>query len=273
MGSALRVLLLGAVVGAVATGCGGGAAKSPQELVQAAAAKTRGYASVRFRASVEFEITGGARSIRVNGTGASIDHGRIVVMDATFDEPSAGITHLPVKLVLGDNVSYLRYESPGLASLMPPGKPWVVVTNGAQAPELGQNDPAQLVSYLESTSDMRFVRTEAVDGLSTSHYSGSLVLDKVRQRAIAAGASTALFDAVAAIGLKKIPIDAWIDERGLLRRIRAELHIANPQNSSQKLRLLESADFFDYGATVRAQVPSRSQAITLKQFEKRVSGK
>jgi hypothetical protein len=269
---AAGLLLVGVVL--AAAGCGGGAKRSPLELVQAAASKTRSYGSVRFRAVFDLKVTGGGgNSLHLAGSGVAVDHGRVLLMHAMLDDPSAGLSRLPMTVLLGEKTTYVRYESAGLAALMPRGKRWILLTGGPQAPELGQNDPAQLVSYLESTSDVRLVGTETVDGTSASHFAGSIVLAKVRQRAAAAGASLALFDSVAAIGVKKIPIDAWIDGRGLLRRIRAELHVTNPQNASQTLSLLESTDFSDYGVRANVHLPSSRQVITLKQFERRAAGK
>lgn len=274
--SLVQLSCLGVALVAAVTACGGGATRSSQALFRQAAAKTQRFATVRFAAVISVNATGAGGSFRLTGNGASVRHGRITVMDATFHDLHTGagvVPRLRLEMILRGKDAYFRYASPGLAALMPPGKRWIVTSGGAQVPDLGQNDPAQMVSYLGSTSEVRLVGRATVRGVAVSHFAGALLLDRVRQRAAAAGQAVALFDQAAAFGLSKIPIDAWIDGAGLLRRIRVRFGLGNPQSSSQKLRVFESADFYGYGDPIVAQLPSPREVITLRQFERHAAGK
>jgi hypothetical protein len=111
--------------------------------------------------------------------------------------------------------------------------------------------------------------------VTTTHFAGAFVLAKLLKRLTASGqadANPALFNELALLGVKQIPIDAWIDRQGLLRRIRVNWSLTNPQNSAQKLRLFMVVTFFDYGTRLGVHVPQASQTITLKQFEKAAAG-
>lgn len=274
--SAARLSCLGVVLIAAVTACGGGTKTSSQALFRQAASKTRRFATVRFAAVISVNATGAGGSFRLTGTGASVQHGRVTVMDATFHDLHTGagvIPRLRLEMILRGKDAFFRYASPRLAALMPPGKRWIVTSGGAQVPDLGQNDPAQMVSYLGSTSAVRLVGSATVRGVAASHFAGALLLDKVRKRAAAAGQAVALFDQAAAIGLSKIPIDAWIDHAGLLRRIRVHFGLTNPQHRSQKLRVFESADFYGYGDRIVAQLPRAREVITLAQFERHAASK
>jgi hypothetical protein len=232
---------------------------------------------VRFDMAVKFKITGAAGSFSMSGSGVTVAHGRITAGRFVLRSGPGALRRLPLEMILGDKDSFVRYLSPQLAALMPRGKTWILIPMSklGQTPDLGQNDPAQMVSYLDATSDVKRVGTDSIRGVTTTHFAGAFVLAKLLKRLTASGqadANPALFNELALLGVKQIPIDAWIDRQGLLRRIRVNWSLTNPQNSAQKLRLFMVVTFFDYGTRLGVHVPQASQTITLKQFEKAAAG-
>jgi hypothetical protein len=253
-----------------------GSQASAQDLLASAASKSRTASAVRFDLTIRLD-TGSPSSFRMSGNGETVEHGRITAGRFVLRTGAGAPRRVPMDMILGDKESYFRYLSPDLASLMPRGKTWILVPPSklGQTPDLGQNDPAQMVSYLNATSDVKRVGTDSVRGVTTSHFAGAIVIAKVLKRLAASGqanANPAMFNALAAFGVKQIPIDAWIDRHNLLRRIRVNWSLTNPQNSAEKLRLYMVADFYDYGAKLSVHMPQASQTISLKQFEKSAAG-
>ena len=86
----------------------------------------------------------------------------------------------------------------------------------------GQNDPTSSFAYLEGITDAEVVGTETVAGFETTHYRGSADMQEALDRLSAeadADARQALAQARKIMGTTDVPIDVWIDEDGLVRRM------------------------------------------------------
>lgn len=144
-------------------------------------------------------------------------------------------------------------------------KPWTELSfatlSKAGGPNLSQlvdqaqqTAPAQYLSILTRSGDVKLVGTATIDGVSTKHYSGNVDLAKAL-----AAASPALRSSLATLakeGVKTEHVDVWLDPAGEPRRIQTTL--TTPQVSiSTKLHLS------DYGAKVVVVPPPAAQVFDL----------
>jgi hypothetical protein len=150
------------------------------------------------------------------------------------------------------------------------GKPWVelnlarAVGAGGLSSMPAATDPSQFVDYLRAVSSSTTkVGTETVRGVQTTHYRAIVDLNRypklvapAQRQAVAAS----LKNLKAALGGHTMPLDVWIDESHLVRRI--GLHFGECV-SGARFQFQLSADLFDYGTQPRPTIPSPSQTYDL----------
>ena len=88
------------------------------------------------------------------------------------------------------NVFYMKF--PLLAAFLPGAKEWIEFDleslgedagiDLSQLQQLGQSDPSQALDYLRATGQVEEVGTEQVDGVETTHYTGTIRLDAVAEQ-------------------------------------------------------------------------------------------
>ena len=105
---------------------------------------------------------------------------------ATFGQTSSE----PVEMRFLDNVFYMKF--PLLSAFLPGAKEWIEFDleslgedagiDLSQLQQLGQSDPSQALDYLRATGQVEEVGTEEVDGVETTHYTGTIRLDAVAEQ-------------------------------------------------------------------------------------------
>ena len=217
---ALLVLLLAALL---VGGCGSGpaapAGPTPSEAIRQAATATRDAGSARVALAARTTVAG--RPLDVTGDG--VVQFVTGAADLGVALPSLGGR---VRVVSTGGVVYAMLP-PGIGTfLVSGGRPWVSVPLerlGAAGPLAGvggglATDPARQLALLQAVrDDARLVGPEPVDATPTTHYAGTVDLDR------AAAADPASRPAVE--GLKQqaggptVPVDVWVDGQGRLRRV------------------------------------------------------
>lgn len=123
-----------------------------------------------------------------------------------------------------------------------------------------QMQPSQYIAQLEASGDVRDVGTETVDGISTTHYAGT-----VSTAESLSNYSPALRQQLSQVmkrsGFTSSTIDAWLDSKGLVRRIRTS---ANGGTG----KFTFSMDVLAYGVAVNVTPPPASQVADLAQVAK-----
>lgn len=183
--------------------------------------------------------------------------------------------------------SQLYLHMPFLASAAPDGEEWFSV----DADDLGElariegglglgaSDPIQTLEYLRGASDdVEEVGEEPVGGADTVHYRTAVDLEAA---AAMTPASRRRFvtDAVEQFreqfGTVQIPLDVWIDDEGLARRIRYELDLAttNDRGGVPEGAIMSfTMELFDYGAAVEIAPPSPDEVTDLAGLLERLDG-
>jgi hypothetical protein len=298
----LRLVALSCAFVALA-GCGGGddpSANAPVTFAQLAdaAGATADASSGRFDFSFELDLPETDDALALTGSGSfdadakrssiSLDLSSLAQMlGGLFAGAAPPAANAPdfgdpagwkIEVVTDREVVYLRF--PAFASELPPGKSWVRIEAGeearAQGLDLGQldsltaTDPQDVLELLRGVSgEVETVGTEELRGVETTHYRGrvsladydELVPEENREQL------RELFDQMLErSGLGELPIDVWLDEEGLVRRLQATFS-ATDSATAETLAASLGFELYDYGESVDVVLPPATQVVDAADLE------
>jgi hypothetical protein len=230
--------------------CGGTSDVTSLDPIAQAASKTTNVAGAHFQMNGRITAPGES-TFAFSGPGEIADHGRVLHMKMAMPQALLGLKgngNSEFEVVAAGDSYFLRGA---VFDQFAHGK-WILVKSNDSNFDLGQSDPARMLQYLRATSDVTDVGKDTVRGVSTTHYSARLQIDKVADR-VSADAARALRQMTKTLGTKEIPMDVWVDADGLVRRVKLDWH---PKDAS----FLMTLDLFDFG-DVHIDVPSKSNAV------------
>lgn len=264
VGFALLLLLVG---------CGGGDVSA--DPVAAAATKTAdaGSSRVSFVGTMALVETGG-EAVRFTGEGVfdySARRGRLEYDLSDLVEAAGGPTGLEIKaefLWLGLDF-YMRM--PFLTQDRPRAKPWVkldLVKSEAAASELmavGGWDPARTLEFLRASSGrITEVGEEPVRGVATTHYRAQIDFERAIEQ-VSEDVRPILRKQMRAYerrtGRKGFPLEVWVDDEGLARRIRMD----DPAGTLERVTM--TTDLYDFGVGVNVEPPPADQVMSEKELD------
>lgn len=244
---------------------------SAQGILAAAPAKTieAGSARIAVDAAVQGQTKG-----TFAGEGAfafGTEQGRLVLDLGPLGLAGAEST----EVLLDGDVVYLKLGAalPGLGQ-----RPWVRIDLGGLKEgqgdgiealrQLRANDPRAVINELRGvTGDAEKVGTETVRGIETIHYRATVDLDK------AAAASPArvradLTEVARQLGTPTLPVEAWLDADGRLRRLRYTIDLADldeeaPAKGDGTGTVVASLELFDFGTEVSVAPPPAAETTDL----------
>jgi hypothetical protein len=165
---------------------------------------------------------------------------------------------------------YMR--SPLFEGRLPGGARWMKLDVAGAAAKLGidpeallggQADPGQYLEYLRAVGSMRATGSQTLRGVATTRYSGTIDLHKLpgllpsSDRAAASGAIDQL---AAALGASTLPVQVWIDDHGMIRRLDLSMALAVAgQNGSLHVR----EELFGFGPTPAIAAPAASEVFSV----------
>jgi hypothetical protein len=253
--------------------CGG---QLPGESVAAAAERAREAGSTRVALTVETQLPNGAMTM--SGEGAfdlEADRGTMTMTSSGSGEAAQVSDAMgTTEMVYEGFVVYMRM--PLFERVLPPGKSWVRMDMQAlgkeagfdfqQLTQIGQNNPTQGLDYLKGVAGVEEVGSEDVRGTSTTHYSGTLDFEKLAQD-LPADQAEAVRKVSELSGIQEAPIDVWIDDEGLPRRIRYSFSNPGATTASQALGgMTMTMEFFDYGTDVSVEIPPAETTIDIQSL-------
>ena len=246
-----RLLLM---VTLLLAGCGGDTT-SLDPLAQAARATTD-VPGAHFVLSGR--ITAGGERVEFRGPGEIGDHGRKLHMQMTMPAEILGMKGLAGGDVTLEVIGAGRYfYFRGLPFRELAGGKWVRIRDDAPGFDLGQNDPSQMLEYLRATSEVEALGEDVVRGVDTTHYEARIQLDRVAER-VSPEAARALRQMTDGADIKEIPLEVWIDDDSLVRRLKMDWH---PKGTSFVFEM----EMFDFG-DVQIDVPDASEAVDLSKL-------
>ena len=282
----------------VAAGCGGGGSStftgqslSLDELSRSASSSADAT-SGRFAFAVRAELLGGQGPLSFSGEGAfdkgsgraswSVDMSSFAKLlgglfsafagsnqkDApSFDDPAGW----RIEVVQDGKVGYVRF--PAISKQLPSGKSWIrsdgksVKVGGFEVGELensARTDPREMLDVLRAAAgEVETIGTERLRGTKTTHYRATVAPSEYAK--LVANASTAkaapLTEQLAAqSGLGPIPVDVWLDDHGLVRKLALAFSAAEP-GGSETGRTSMSFELWDYGENVAIDLPPPDEVV------------
>jgi hypothetical protein len=247
--------------------------------VASAATLTSDAGSARLGFSMSMKADG--RTLKLDGAGIfDFDESRgTITMDASGMLPAgSGDGRLELRMI--GSMIYMKLPAALGAGLG--GKPWVAVdvAKTLKAAGLGginptslQQDPTQTLRLLRASStNVKEAGTARVRGVATTRYTAKLDLRKSIE---ASGEELGLNEQERAqlrraaeqmstqAGLKTIPIEIFVDQEGLLRRMRMTM---KSSIAAAPFALTQTTDFYDFGVAVHVEAPPESQVLDLNDF-------
>ncbi|GIH91343.1 LppX_LprAFG lipoprotein [Planobispora siamensis] len=262
---------LGAAALVAVAGCGAQSAGSLGNVKLAAAE------AVQESAQQAEEVTSYSADLVLDATDGQQGAGKVqgsmvyqskpeLATDITLDVISFDGRNVPGgarAILLGDTV-YVKSEL--LAKFTGTGKPWVKVS----ASDLGANDQAQIkdfmaqaqqfdlagtVKLLTASKDVKAVGTETVDGVETTHYSGTFPVDEAVQLLDPAEREHVQEQLSKA---KDVKFDLWADAQSLPRKVTLS-------GSEQGATFNMAAQFRDFNEPVTITAPPADQVGDLPE--------
>ena len=262
------------------------------EQLSQAAATSSDASSARFSFSMEMTMPGADEPFAFTGEGAfdtAADQAAVSLDLSSFAELLGGMfagmsgtgvagpdfgdpSGWQIDAVQDGTVMYLRF--PAMASELPAGKSWVRMdlTQAAKAQgfdfaglqDLAGNDPRKMLDFLRAASDeIETVGTEELDGVPTTHYRAQVDLAEYAKRGLGGtGADTSgmLNDLFEQSGLASAPVDVWLDESGLVRKLEMTFSAA-PPGTTESVDASMSFELFDYGEPVSVNAPPPAEVV------------
>jgi len=255
-----RLAVAALVVAPVLAGCGGGGESASPETVTSAAAKSERAGSLQADFTISSSAAKGSGTGTFN-TGAD-DSGRSTLNLEVNRRLNA------VDTIVTGNVLYLRSRVFAQAGIAGP-KDWLSVDLGGLAQQGGvasslanvSPTPTSALAYLRGVKDVKKVGTETVAGAETTHYRVTSDLQRAAARS-KGSAKQSIESAMRLTGRKTLPMDAWVDDQGYLRKV------TWAQQASAGTGAKISMVLHDFGAPVKIEPPS-GKVIDLTQ---RLSG-
>jgi hypothetical protein len=246
-----------------------GSSSSPLQTVQSAYASTIGQKSARLSLSENLNVAG--HHITATGTGVEDFAGH--TLDSTLTVAGQQIEVRKLGQTL-----YTRLPS-AAASGLPGSKPWVSINlsallqhaTGSSLSQLEagqQDDPASILAYLKqaSANGLHRAGTASIRGVQTTKYTATIDLNKV---AAAEGGKlgSVTRSQIKTLGTSTYPMSVWVDAKGLVRQLSAQLS-ASPttpsmpgsgSSSSVHVNVGATIQFYDFGTPVSVSAPPASQ--------------
>ncbi|MEV5607763.1 hypothetical protein [Streptomyces sp. NPDC052225] len=266
--SARRAAAAVAVASLVAgvSGCGGGAEAGdrnadPTQAVREAPDRLVREGSSQARTSMEM-ASGGTR-VTVKGEGAYDYREGIGELKVQLPKDAAGAQeHRPITELLAPGALFMKNRGSGV-----PADKWVRVdtaslTDGNLVTG-GATDPLAAAELLRGARQVTYVGQSEVEGVRTRHYRGSVDLTAAA-KAASAGNKGALAAAAKGFGKEPVAFDVYLDDDGLIRKLRHRFAFANGQ---QKKEVASTTLLYGFGKPVRVRLPDKKDIFAGKVAE------
>lgn len=276
--AALLAIVVALAVAAIASGCGSSAGTGTGTIAdigpvaRAADVTARaGGAKVAMTGTVSTE----GLTLTMSGQGSFNFAGKEGTFAMSFTGLPASATAQLGSSALEINALYkgstIYMNMPVLAGKLPHGAKWLKIDLSRVGQDLGlsassltsgSSNPMETLSELRAAgADVKVVGHEAVRGVPTTRYAATLNLQKALELKAGGDASkvrSALEKLRATMGSLELPVEAWVDGKGLLRR---ELIKLSTSASGHSLSVNIASEYFDFGATPTVTPPAESEVF------------
>ncbi|MGY0025002.1 hypothetical protein ACVHNB_39280 [Streptomyces sp. YJ-C3] len=265
--AAAAVAAAGIVAGA--GGCGGGAeagdrTADPAQAVRQAADRLVREGSSQARTSMEM-ASGGTR-ITIRGSGVYDYRKGLGELKVQLPQDAAGAQeHRPITELLAPGALFMKNRGAGV-----PADKWVRVdtaslTDGNLVTG-GATDPLAAVELLRGVRRATYEGETDVAGVPTRHYKGTLDLGAAA-KAASAGNKGALAAAAKGFGKGPVPFDVYLDDDGLIRKVRHRFSFANTQQKKD-VAVASTTLLYGFGKPASVRLPQKGDIFAGEVAEK-----
>ncbi len=263
-----------AAIGVLLAACADGPAPvNPRDAVLNAMRAV--YETETLHQELEMSMSAAGEDLSFSGE-SDVDnvHKRI---DMTMD---MGLLGGEMQILMDGGVIYMR--SPVFEDV---GTEWVSLDPSKMDPAaaaqfggfgMGTTDPSAYIGLFAGVFDVKASGEQELDGVSTTHYVGTIDLAKVLEgfsdvvgKDVDAATKDQLEMAVkqfSVLGIdKKIPFEIWIGEDGLPRRQRITMDFGDLVPGTEEASMEMTVDFSDFGEPVDIEIPRRSEVTDVTE--------
>ncbi|MCZ9346099.1 hypothetical protein NGM37_51115 [Streptomyces sp. TRM76130] len=259
-----------ACVGLGAGGCSdtaavapGGRPGEPVRALRGAADRLIESGSAKARTSMQM-ASGGTR-VTIRGEGVYDFAGRRGRLTVRLPQDAAGTSDRgPITELLVPGALFMKNRGAGV----PAGK-WVRVETASLSDGNlvtgGATDPLAAAEVLRGTREAVYLGRTAVAGVPVRHYRGTADLARAAERA-AGSARTSLRAAAKGFATAQVPFDAYLDDRGRVRKVRHRFGFVNGQWRST-VEVASTTLLYDFGVPVTVRLPDEDDIYAGKIAE------
>jgi hypothetical protein len=279
----LALLLIGALA---LTACddlatpGGDPPADPKAAVLAA--MTKAYEAETMHQEFEFEMSAADETFTFSGEGDVDSERRLIATSMDM-----GVLGGSIDMIVADGVMYMRspmFAGSGIRTA------WVSMDpkklDPAMAARLGggfggTSDPSAYVGLFAGVVEVDEVGSEAIDGIDTTRYRGTIDIEAVlrrfpdvigkdldakTRRQLEAGLEQTLaqFDTLGVDG--RIPFEVWVDDEGFLRRQLITMDVRGIAPGAEEASLRLQADYSAFGEPVDVDVPPKRRVTDITEM-------
>ena len=260
-------------------GCGGSSSSGRAAGANIERAAYVSSSGAGYQIAMKVTGTAAGHTINVTGTGAFNQAAHAGRLTMNMSLPALGSENLRIDTVILGTDIYLKLPA-SLAGKVPGGKPWLELNLSEVSKSVGiqglsslsdnpGESPAHLVALLHSaaTGNVQNLGPQTIDGRSATGSRATIDLSKVVDTLPVPGrpsASSAIASIEKLTGLRYLPITAWVDSSGRVRRIvLSETGRVDGQPFSENVQL----DFVKYGLEpVPAVAPANDVTSIMSLF-------
>lgn len=179
-------------------------------------------------------------------------------LDGAVDFASGNLTGTLTADILGQNTSmqFLSVDGKSYVQLPMLGDKWIESPADAG---LTSTDPLNQLDSLKDVADLKEVGTEDVEGVSTTHYTGTIDLTKALESAGLSGEQLK----EAEKSLSKVDdgakLDVWVDDEGRIVKVSQDLSLNVGKN---KASMNSTLLFTDFGTEVEVTAPNPDDVMS-----------
>lgn len=160
---------------------------------------------------------------------------------------------------------------PGLTKALPEAVEWLSVDPGALAeqggPQFSAPDPREFVMFVDAiAADAEAVGEEEVRNARTTHFRGTVEVEELSEWARPGDRAQmeSYASRLRAAGLQTFPLDVWLGEDGVIRRLRSTYN--GFSTGATKLSITTTVEFYDFGTEKAILRPRPSEVTPLDEL-------
>jgi hypothetical protein len=280
------ILICAAAVAIGTAGCGASAVTNAIDPVAKAATISTAAPGERITMSMRIESRALPAALSATGTGSFTPSARTGQMSLSMDFGSIpglaqvlGSSTLTLRELIHGTTLYVGLPA-ALTAHLPGQRPWLELDLARAAAAQGipgvgalidnptSSNPAQMLQYLRATGSVTRVGTATIGGRGTTAYRATIDLSRVSST-VPSTDRAAASRAIAALerlgGVKRIPVEVWIDSGHLVRQMRFSLN-EHPAGTGQAVGMAMTLDVPQYGAQPTPKLPSAGQVTNLQSL-------